>query len=94
MEDKKIGVCVICGKEFAKTRSDKKYCTRLCAMSSAGKAARERQKYEIADCGTDCPFNMALICYVRKCANCGWNPDVEKKRMARLKQNGGHKSNG
>lgn len=33
------------------------------------------------------PYNSGLECYVKKCANCGWNPDVmkERKKARRLK---------
>lgn len=27
------------------------------------------------------PYNFGLECYVKKCATCGWNPEVMKQRI-------------
>lgn len=36
-----------------------------------------------------CTYNQGVCCHpvMRKCANCGWNPAVEKARNAQIKNN-------
>lgn len=75
---KEIGVCLICGTEFVKTRPDKKHCSRRCTQISADRAKRAR----VREKGTDCPHNKELVCTDRKCDTCGWNPAVAKRRSA------------
>lgn len=82
MEFEKNGVCLICGKEFVRTRRDKKFCSRRCAKIAADRALRARKKGKVFENGTDCPYNKALVCSERKCDSCGWNPTVAKKRSA------------
>ena len=77
-----IGVCLICSKEFVKTRLDRKYCSRSCAFIAANRAARARNRGEITENGTDCPYNKSVVCTNRKCDSCGWNPVVAKRRSA------------
>lgn len=33
-----------------------------------------------------CPNNEAVVCDVKKCKVCGWNPIVAKKRLDRVKR--------
>lgn len=33
---------------------------------------------------TDCPHNCALVCEVKNCKRCGWNPTVAQKRMDKI----------
>lgn len=86
----KNGVCQLCGQEFVRTRPGKKYCSRRCTQSAADRASRDRKKLEILENGTDCPYNKGVVCTDHKCDSCGWNPNVEKQRMARFKYEGVH----
>lgn len=38
-----------------------------------------------------CPHNNALVCDVKKCKSCGWNPIVAERRMNKIQ---GRKSEG
>ena len=80
MKDKKMGVCLICGTEFVKTRPDKKYCSRRCTQIAMDRAQRARKKEAMLKQGKDCPHNKVLVCTDRKCDTCGWNPVVAKRR--------------
>lgn len=33
-----------------------------------------------------CPHNNALVCDVKKCKACGWNPTVAKMRLNKVKR--------
>ena len=33
---------------------------------------------------TSCPHNGALVCDVKNCKRCGWNPNVAKIRMEKF----------
>ena len=79
-----IGVCPQCGTEFVKTRANKQCCSHRCAAILADRAAKARKREEIAERGSDCPYNDALICKEPKCDTCGWNPLVAKRRLATL----------
>ena len=81
-----LGVCLLCGAEFVKTRPDKKYCTRRCTMIANDRATRARAKARIEAVGTDCPYNVAIDCYEHKCNSCGWNPRVAKERTEKILQ--------
>lgn len=35
---------------------------------------------------TDCPHNKELICTVKNCNRCGWNPKVAEIRLAKIKK--------
>lgn len=73
---KEIGVCLICGTEFVKTRTDRKYCSHRCAHIASNRFQRDRKR----EVHTDCPHNKELICTNRNCGTCGWNPVVAKRR--------------
>lgn len=80
MEDKKMGVCLICGTEFVKARPGRKFCSRRCANLAANKNKRARSREDREKFGTDCPFNKELVCTEWKCESCGWNPEVARRR--------------
>ena len=72
--------CPICGTKFIKTRSDKKCCSRKCSCAYNKKFRKENPvKIE-----TGCQHNEALVCTMKKCGVCGWNPAVAKRRMETL----------
>ena len=33
----------------------------------------------------ECPYNVHLTCEMKKCAVCGWNPEVETIRKEQLR---------
>lgn len=33
---------------------------------------------------TGCPHNNALLCEVKNCKRCGWNPIVAKRRLDKI----------
>lgn len=33
---------------------------------------------------TNCPHNCALLCEVKTCYRCGWNPIVAQKRLDKI----------
>ena len=80
----RISVCPICGKEFEKTRSDKRYCSRKCAYIANARSARARNSYLGKKIDLGCPHNTGLICYKRTCSSCGWHPTVEAQRREKL----------
>ena len=88
MKQKETGVCLVCGKEFIKTRPNKRFCSRNCACYVANKRAKARKNGEVLECGSDCVYNNALVCTKRKCDSCGWNPTVAKQRSARYGKTG------
>ena len=68
-------VCKNCGKEIS---GDRKYCSLRC-----NKAYKQRQYYK--NNHLLCVHNEAVVCKLRNCQRCGWNPDVEASRKELLK---------
>ena len=33
-----------------------------------------------------CPHNEFVVCSMKKCTRCGWNPDVAKARLEKIRQ--------
>jgi hypothetical protein len=79
-------VCEVCGKEFLKTKPNKKYCSRKCVSTVANRAKKARAKEKLAEISKGCPYSDAVNCKARKCSACGWNPAVVKERSAKLRQ--------
>lgn len=67
-------ICENCGKEFEARAKNAKYCCRRCA-NQRGNAKR------VAPRPFQCPHNREVHCSVKKCAACGWNPEVAQRRM-------------
>ena len=86
MEKEKLVVCKLCGKEFLNTKSNKIYCSRICANIASNRAKRARIKEKISEAGTDCPYNDAVHCRERKCNACGWNPAVAQVRAEKIRK--------
>ena len=77
--------CPACGKIHRVLHKSevKTYCNKSCAVR-ARYMKPEKEEPEViqreADFG-ECLFNpVAVDCYSRNCANCGWNPVVAKAR--------------
>ena len=34
----------------------------------------------------DCDYNRAIICDSEECYHCGWDPEVAKRRIEKLKE--------
>lgn len=86
-------MCPICNEQFTQKRPNMRFCSRRCANISANRAARVRAgcvpsevrtKPNPADLATGCPYNGEIICDMRKCSKCGWNPEVAKRRTEAL----------
>lgn len=70
--------CVVCGTEaIDKSRTQsKKFCCENCAQAYFRKAHGAAE-----DTRQRCRFNDGVVCDKHKCRNCGWNPEVAKKRL-------------
>ena len=69
--------CVVCGAKSIDKGSfqNKKYCSKECSNRYWN-----RKRYgEIREHPT-CKYNQAVCCSSKDCENCGWHPDVIKKR--------------
>lgn len=69
--------CIVCGQKCVDRgcRQDAKYCGEKCRNK-----ARRLKIHEGRVAAPVCPFNEGVDCFKKDCSNCGWNPDVEKKR--------------
>ena len=76
---KQIGNCLRCGSEFFKIREDHKFCSRNCSRAYNQQKAKELKKAD-----SDCPHNDGLVCTVKNCDTCGWNPKVASRRLSML----------
>lgn len=82
--------CVWCNTPFQQKANSQKYCSPQCAKQAHLDAnahlrpVPQRHK---------CPHNANLMCERRTCSRCGWNPEVEKRRRAKILANM-EKSNG
>lgn len=72
--------CLFCGKEIEEGR-DANYCDRTCR-----EAAYYRKRYPKMTLSQECLcyYNDEVLCVQKECANCGWNPVVEKRRKEAL----------
>jgi hypothetical protein len=67
-----LKTCIFCGKTFEAVKKDTQYCSPACS-----------NRYHHKNMG--CPHNAWLICASdRDCSRCGWDPQVEARRKARL----------
>ena len=68
--------CPMCGKvkRVAYECDVRTYCSNLCAAR-----ARHGKTYEV---GGECVFQPeSVMCNLRTCGKCGWNPVVAKARL-------------
>lgn len=72
-------VCIECGKKGIDTspKQDKKFCGNVCHNAFHAK----RRKKTVT---TECLYNIGVDCANQQCERCGWNPEVEKIRKAKL----------
>lgn len=66
--------CIVCGtKGFDRSFSETKmFCSKKC------------KRKHMASFLTQCKYNDAVLCERQKCNNCGWNPEVDKRRKEML----------
>lgn len=68
--------CQWCGTvAISNARVEQKYCSKECK-----RFADSLRRKNIGSC----LYNPEIICSLRNCENCGWNPEVEKKRKETL----------
>lgn len=80
-------ICVGCGTTFYSER-DRKFCSTRCYKTYWQSARRKNTK---SAAQWTCPMNEGVICRIRTCTSCGWNPDVSQKRLLNIKQRLGYK---
>ena len=70
--------CVFCGKKSIDKSVNhlKMFCSSTCRMRDYN----QRHKYDPRPEKQECKYNDGVECLDSKCANCGWNPEVAKKR--------------
>lgn len=73
-------ICIACGTKGIDNSAGqkKKYCSIECANK-----ARYHKKAAIE---MDCKFNRGVGCLVQDCEKCGWNPEVAKIRLEKIKK--------
>ena len=66
--------CIVCGtKGIDRTANGNKlYCSQRCY---------EKHRSSLL---APCKFNDGVNCERQKCGNCGWNPDVAKRRKEKI----------
>ena len=71
-------ICVACGKKAIDRTANgsKKYCSEECKKAYRRTLAGEAVM--------DCKYNEGVGCDIQRCENCGWNPEVEKRRKEAL----------
>lgn len=76
-----------CSSVFLSRDKDAKYCTRKCYYDDRFGVTKVRN-IEPNNAWKDktCPYNQYVCCQEQKCDKCGWNPKVEKARMARYQR--------
>lgn len=69
--------CKQCGKEFDGQPGEfnRVFCSGKCYHDF-----RRKQKQ------FTCPHNEGVVCSLKRCYTCGWNPDVEKRRKEKIRQ--------
>lgn len=73
--------CVVCGRKAIDkgVRQDAKYCSQTCNQKGYYLARRAKPYV-----GSVCRYNDGVTCNSCNCAECGWNPAVEKMRKEAL----------
>lgn len=76
MRPSRVYTCIVCGAKGLDTSSTgcRKFCSRDCA------AAHWRRTHGAGKTSPGCLFNDGVACDNHKCINCGWHPNVERRR--------------
>lgn len=91
-------ICGFCKKLYTPIRGNQNYCSPACADQARNRYMAERMKnrydmeHENAKShkpNDGCIYRpFAIICLPsqrNKCGKCGWNPDVERKRIIKAR---------
>lgn len=70
--------CIVCGQKGIDRSSTgiRKFCSKYCSGRYRDSLRYPRKKPE----APGCCFNEGVACFKKECSNCGWNPEVAKKR--------------
>lgn len=73
--------CAVCGVKAIDrgVRQNAKYCSQRCRNYANRKGIKIEEE---ALCL--CMHNEGVLCTIRQCEGCGWNPEVEKRRKEAL----------
>lgn len=74
--------CVYCGRKAEDwgLLQNKIYCSDSCCQ----KAYQRRKRKEAKEVVMSCKYNEEVNCDGMNCENCGWNPEVERRRKESL----------
>lgn len=76
-------ICFVCGKigTDRSTRQNRMFCSNNCRQKHYRRmgVGRYARQYKPRPTKT-CVHNDEVICLMRNCSACGWNPEVEQKR--------------
>lgn len=80
-----VARCAYCGETTVK-RAGRKYCSWECYIrnraQNAGRTPSHQKKEQWLD---SCQYNEGISCFpVGDCTQCGWNPNVARKRLDRI----------
>lgn len=67
--------CKGCGVVFDTDSLDKHYCTVSCYRKAYAKSRYNPE---------ECFFNDGVMCEMRNCKKCGWNPKVSEMRLMKM----------
>ena len=72
--------CIVCGAKGIDRSSTggRKFCSKECSNQYW------HQKNGVGKKSPGCIFNEGVACEVHKCYNCGWHPNVARRRMEAL----------
>lgn len=71
--------CPYCGTVFMPRSAKHQYCTSECCRRYTLEQAERPIPEEF-----QCPHNNMIVCQVRRCGECGWNPVVARRRTERI----------
>lgn len=72
--------CIVCGVKGIDRSSTgcRKFCSKECSTRYWNK------KHAVGKESPGCLFNEGVACENQQCLNCGWHPNVEKRRKEAL----------
>lgn len=84
-----VGKCAYCGMEIVSQYKSKarNFCSKACLKNfkNSGMIVFGENNLQIAaNKRYICKYNCEITCKDRKCAKCGWNPTVARRRLNRF----------
>lgn len=79
-------ICEYCGETFTGGNVSHKYrfCSRDCAAAWRANTYDGTLDWKFENSKWLCPYNEGCACRNRVCINCGWHPQVAKKRRKEI----------